>query len=185
MPKSKTGQFPWFTRTGVIFLLVLQGCANNPRQAAPPVPVEDRTVEVQVDARHQASVESRKYSAGRGNEPGQNPRPASAAVLAMLSEAEQYSKSGDNGSASATIERALRIEPKNARLWHRLGQLKLREKNYQQAINIARKSNSLAAGDRELQVENWGLIVQAYEAAGEKSAAKKARLMMLQLKEAR
>ncbi len=150
----------------------------------PPVPVEDRTVEVKTGSGNQEDRESRN-SASMNDSPGAGALPSSAPVLALLSEAEQHSASGDNGSASATIERALRIEPKNATLWHRLGMLKLREKNYQQAINLARKSNSLAAGDRELQVENWHLIVQAYEAAGEKNAAKKARAMMLQLKDSR
>ena len=43
--------------------------------------------------------------------------------------------------------------------------------NWQQALNLAKKSNSLAAGDYTLQLENWRLIYRANQAAGEQEAA--------------
>ena len=70
------------------------------------------------------------------------------------------------------LERALRLKPKNATLWYRLGLLRLRQKNWQQAINLAKKSNSLAAGNYPLQSSNWKLIAKANSNAGNLSAAK-------------
>jgi outer membrane protein assembly factor BamD (BamD/ComL family) len=56
-------------------------------------------------------------------------------------------------------------------LWYRLGLIRLQQKNWQQAINLAKKSNSLAAGDYVLQTKNWKLIAEANFRAGNNSAA--------------
>jgi tetratricopeptide (TPR) repeat protein len=94
--------------------------------------------------------------------------------LALLEDAKAKMESGNKASAGATLERALRLEPKNAMLWYRLGLLRWQQKNWQQAINLAKKSNSLAAGNYKLQSANWELIGQSNSSAGNKSAAKQA-----------
>jgi len=98
-------------------------------------------------------------------------------VVALLEDADARIESGDHASAAATLERALRLEPKNAMLWYRLGLIRLKQKNWQQAINSAKKSNSLSAGDYELQTENWKLISDANSGAGNISGARLATEM--------
>ena len=83
------------------------------------------------------------------------------AVVALLGQADSYRRAGDTGNEAATVERALRIEPKNARLWSRLAAIRLDQGQPQQAEQLALKSNSLAAGDRRLQSRNWQLVARA------------------------
>lgn len=168
-------------------LLLLQACASPVKQGISPVPVEDRSVEnnqgdsgnyagprepdAQKDVEH-SSTESKTALENTDKK---------AVVVALLENAEARMESGDKASAAATLERALRLEPKNAMLWHRLGLIRLQQKNWQQAINLAKKSNSLAVRDYDLQSANWKLIAQANSRAGNKTAAKQAADMASKL----
>lgn len=73
---------------------------------------------------------------------GQNP-----AVLALLETAERELGAGRPEQASALLERALRIEPRNPTAWHYLGLANLELGNTTQADAMAAKSRSLVAGD--------------------------------------
>ena len=83
------------------------------------------------------------------------------AVLALLSEATRQESSGDLEVAAAKLERALRIEPRNAVLWHHLAAVRLRQGQTQLAVSLAQKSNSFAARDAELVERNQRIIEQA------------------------
>ena len=65
------------------------------------------------------------------------------------------------GSAAATLERALRIEPRNARLWHELALVRLKQGDYAQAVSTATRSNTLAGGDSALRTANQRVIEEA------------------------
>lgn len=82
----------------------------------------------------------------------------SPAVVALLDEAEVYASQGDGDLAAATIERALRIEPKNPWLWHRLAVIRMQQGRYSEAIELAARSNSLANGDARLLQGNQQVI---------------------------
>lgn len=107
-------------------------------------------------------------------ERGEQPQ-ASPAVVALLDTAREQAAAGQDEQAAANLERALRIEPKNPWLWHRLGVLRLQQGDYQAAINLANKSNSLAAGNRRLMAGNWELLARAYSALGKDAEAERAR----------
>lgn len=77
------------------------------------------------------------------------------------------------GAASA-LERALRIEPRNPRLWHELARLKLREADYRQAAGMAARSNTWAGEDKTLRAANWRLIGEAKRADGDEAGARDA-----------
>lgn len=87
------------------------------------------------------------------------------AVIALLDNAGQQHDAGKLESAAATIERALRIEPKNPQLWHRLALVRLEQGQYNLAANLAAKSSSFAATDaaryRVLIEKNREIINQA------------------------
>ena len=83
------------------------------------------------------------------------------AVLALLNEATRQESSGDLEVAAAKLERALRIEPRNALLWHHLAAVRLRQGQTQLAVSLAQKSNSFAARDAELVERNQRIIEQA------------------------
>jgi len=96
------------------------------------------------------------------------------AVIALLDRAQHDSEAGQREAAGASLERALRIEPRNARLWHELAQLRLAQGQYAQAITLARKSNSFAGRQPRVQAENWQVIGQAHVAQGDTAGAEQA-----------
>ena len=106
--------------------------------------------------------------------PAEITREGNQAVVALLDSADRYVKAGQLDQAGASLERALRIEPRNAGIWHDLAQIRLHQGQYQQAESLASKSNNLASGNNALQARNWKLIAAARKAAGNPSGAQQA-----------
>jgi Tetratricopeptide repeat len=78
------------------------------------------------------------------------PRPhndASSASSALLAQSRAERASGSFAQATASIERALRLDPNNAELWVERGELALQTGNAAQAGAMARKALSLAGGN--------------------------------------
>ena len=107
---------------------------------------------------------------------------ASPAIVALMGEADRAETGGNRENAAATLERAIRIEPKNALLWNRLAGLRLRQGKWQQALNLARKSNSLAPGNYNLQLENWQLILEVKQKVRDVQGIRDAQQMIEQLR---
>lgn len=106
--------------------------------------------------------------------PLEPPAPQSAAVVALLGNAERQESSGQYDSAAAALERALRIEPRNAALWQRLAEIRLQQKQPDQAETLAAKSNSLAGRNSALQAGNWRIIARARQQQGDADGARAA-----------
>jgi tetratricopeptide (TPR) repeat protein len=115
--------------------------------------------------------------------PPQPPVSNNRAVVALLDRARQEASSGRRESAGASLERALRIEPRNAWLWHELARLRLTQGQYAQAVSLAQKSNSLAVRERTLQALNWHLIADARIAQGDPAGAAQARKLAEELQQ--
>jgi Flp pilus assembly protein TadD len=100
--------------------------------------------------------------------PGQPARQfrLSSASSALVKQAHAQTGKGDFGGATATVERALRIEPDNPLLWIELGQVHLAEGNAPQAESMGRKAVALATGDPNAQAASWRLIGDALLARG-------------------
>jgi Tfp pilus assembly protein PilF len=90
----------------------------------------------------------------------------SIAVASMLQNARAEAASGRLANAAASIERALRIEPRNPRLWNELARVRLQQRDYAQAEATAARSNSFAGSDAALRASNADLIAQARRASG-------------------
>ena len=88
--------------------------------------------------------------------------------------ARQKADQGKLNQAAALLERALRIQPRDALLWNQLADIRLRQKRYPQAESLARKSISLAGQQTELKVRNWRMIATARQQSGNSKGAKKA-----------
>lgn len=98
------------------------------------------------------------------------PRPVASsnpAVVALLDKAHGQSAAGELEQAGASLERALRIEPRNALLWQELARVRLDLGLYRQAESLAAKSNGYAARNRTLKGENWRIIGQARSGLGD------------------
>jgi cytochrome c-type biogenesis protein CcmH/NrfG len=102
-------------------------------------------------------------------------RSENVAVAGLMESARADAAAGKLSTAAASIERALRIEPRNPRLWQELARVRLQQTQFVQAENMAARSNSYAAGDNALRAENWRLIAQAREARGDADGARSAR----------
>lgn len=89
------------------------------------------------------------------------PRAETTAVAGLMESARADTAAGRLPNAAATLERALRIEPRNARLWHDLAQVRLRQRDYAQAESLAARSNTLAGSDSDLRAANQRLIDEA------------------------
>lgn len=91
-------------------------------------------------------------------EPSQDKPPA---VAALLADANRQLRAGNNDAAAAALERALRVQPRDAYLWHRLAYVRLEQGRGSDAESLALKSNSLAGDKLELVETNNRLIERA------------------------
>lgn len=97
-----------------------------------------------------------------------------ALVVALVDTADAERQAGRLERAAAVLERALRIEPRNAVIWHRLAQIRLEQNEFRQASSLAAKSNALASGDARLRAANWRLIGKARARRGDVEGAQAA-----------
>lgn len=139
---------------------------------------EESTGEVQVRPMPQPStVVTRRLpsTAERPAESAEVPaEPQSPAVLALVDSAAAQSRGGDHERAAASLERALQIEPANAALWHQLALVRLEQGELSQAVNLAARSNVLAADTPRLRADNWRLIAEVRTRQGNHEAAQAA-----------
>jgi len=141
---------------------LLAACSGQPTRA--PSPVVD----------YGAPAPDRPRSSGQAaDEPDSPPAPATqpTAIVALLDHAERQANDGKLDAAAATLERALRIDPRNPVLWHHMATVRLAQAEAAQAEQLAMKSNSLAPGNYALQARNWQLIAQARRVRGDQPGA--------------
>ncbi len=108
-------------------------------------------------------------------EPLESFAPLSPAVNALASASSQNSRSGNIEAATAAIERAIRIEPRNATLYYKLALLKLKQSKPRLAEDLAKKAALLASNDTQLKKHSWLLVARAREMQGDLKGGKAAR----------
>lgn len=137
----------------LLFAVLLMACSATPQRSQPDAEPEGETI---------AQVR-----------PGAE---TSRPVLALLEQANNASRRGDLAVAGSRLERALRIEPRNAVLWSYLAKLRLHQGRLDQAAGLAAKSNSLDRSQNyQLQADNWRIIAHARHRAGDSEGAKTAQ----------
>lgn len=152
----------------VMLLLFAQGCSTSPPVHYPPPVVEQGGTPPDMPARPVTP-------GGIQPQPGSPAvTTSSPAVVALLGQAENQANTGDLEAAAASLERAIRIEPRNPLLWYHLATVRLAQQDAAQAEQLAAKSNSLAAGNRLQQSRNWRLIARARQALGDGTGARAA-----------
>ncbi|WP_171816178.1 tetratricopeptide repeat protein [endosymbiont of unidentified scaly snail isolate Monju] len=156
--------------------LLLGACGSPYRMDTRPAPVES------VSGQRPADTATALAGGGTEVRPYRPPaqvarvRPtASPAVRKLLRKAAAQRRAGDYAAAQASIERALRIESRNPRLWNRLAHLYADQGQYAWVESFAAKSNALAGSDPILQADNWQLIATTREALGDRRGAEQAR----------
>ncbi len=120
------------------------------KRAADPEPAEESPDE-------ESSVVSQSVAAYK---------PVIGKAAAIYREAEEAMQAENYSSAELLLERALRVEPRNAHYWYTLGLAKFRQKKYPQAVQFCLKAESLAGSQPGLMARNQVLLAQAKKAAG-------------------
>jgi uncharacterized protein HemY len=112
----------------------------------------------------------------RPPQPPQPPREnhLSPATRSLVTQAHTLLAHGDIDGASATLDRALRIEPSNPLLWIELGRVRLVDGNAHQAEVCARKALALASGDPAAQGQAGRVLADALRAQGRNQEAQQA-----------
>ena len=104
------------------------------------------------------------------------PQSGNPAVVALLESAREAEQARQYGRAAAALERALKVDARDPRLWHRLAAVRFREGRHAEAEALALRSLSLRDGaDRDLVVRNWRVIAAARRAQGDEEGASEAR----------
>lgn len=135
-------------RRFILVTVLVAGCATSPEPAPPSGPAPAPAPEAQqLPAPPPERVPP--------------PRAETTAVAGLMDSARADTAAGRLPNAAASLERALRIEPRNARLWHELAQVRLRQRDYSQAESLAARSNTLAGSDPDLRKANERLIEEA------------------------
>jgi tetratricopeptide (TPR) repeat protein len=103
------------------------------------------------------------------------PAQQNTAVIALLNEANNYSKQGDLRSAQTSLQRAQRIAPRDPQVYYALANTHLTLQDYGLAEQVALKGVSIVQGQPDQLNQFWNLIAFIRDAAGNTSGAKQAR----------
>jgi len=163
------------TRYILAVALILGGCAT----VQPPAPVSDPSPPAPIPDSVPAPLPDSGTAPLPDSVPGPvaalpAPVPANAAIASLVTSARADAAAGRLTNAAASLERALRIEPRNPHLWQELARVRLKQGDYQQAESVAARSNSWAGNDSRLRAENWRLIAQARDARGDAAGSRAA-----------
>lgn len=169
----------WPVLFASLLALLLSACGGLPRSER-PAEVEER------GAASSGSVRGEAPQVAAYTPPAQPTyaRPApKRAVGVLMRRAQDQHRGGDLDGATVSLERALRISPDDAVLWHRLAEVRMSQRSYTLVTQLAAKSNALAdRDDRNLRGANWALIAQARRALGDASGARLAEQRATELR---
>ena len=136
----------------------------------PPIPDQapENPAEIQPDA--QQTVPQETVQAAQPEPPPaetfsplEQLPPQTPAVNALVLAANDNTQAGNLDSAVSSIERAIRIEPRNAALYYKLALIRLDQSKPRLAEDLARKAALLAVNDNNLKKHSWLLIANARE----------------------
>ncbi len=104
------------------------------------------------------------------------------AINKLLDEIDILIENQAFDAAADKLERVLRIKPQYAPAWSRLSWLALQMSTAKRAVQMAKRSNSFAYSDPELQLLNWSFIRDASEILHDEEAYHRANREIESLK---
>lgn len=126
-----------------MMLLLVAGCTVGPAVR----PASEAAVEPVEAAKSPATTAPSAGGPALPESPAERPR--NAAAVSLQATAEQQRAAGDLDLAAATLERALRIDSRDPRLWLSLAEIRLEQGDPGQAAALARRAETLAAPGSE------------------------------------
>ncbi len=133
----------------LLVLLIVQGCGSYQRST--PTPYHKKP-----EVRHVKELPDRQSTTERPAT-----LPVNSIAKGISDQADRLIQNGELDAAAQTIERGLRIAPKEAFLWSQLATVRLKQHRYSQAQSLAAKSSSLAPGNAALVAKNQMIIESA------------------------
>lgn len=98
------------------------------------------------------------------------------AVVALLDNARQQTRSGSYSTAASTLERAQRIAPREPEVYYEMARVRLKSGDWGQAEHLALKGVQLSAGSDAMLNKLWLLIADIRDEAGDQPGAQRARI---------
>lgn len=167
---------------GLVATLALAGCSlvepvPTPSRAPLPAP---RPVPSSVPLPAPTPLPPPEPSAEPAPTPAPAPPPAPAArtfklgapAQSLVTQARAQADRGDLDGAAGTLDRAVRIEPRNPLVWIELAKVRLEQKEAKQAEGYGRKALALATGDRKAQADASRVIAESLRAQGRTQEAR-------------
>ena len=93
--------------------------------------------------------------------PPEPPMSSGGAGDTLLAQANLKASRGQIQQAIATLERAVRLQPRNAHAWLRLAELYLKKGNYHKAEQFAGRAKQFSSGNNRLIRRSETVIQQA------------------------
>jgi Flp pilus assembly protein TadD len=100
----------------------------------------------------------------------------SPVIIKLMADADESIKQGDFNVAAATLERAVRISPREAEVFNQLAYVRFKQKKWELAEHLAKKSALLAENNNALKKRNWLLIAAIRKQKGDDKGANFAML---------
>ena len=151
----------------LLLLSFLFSCASTDKRSAVDL----------ADELRQSESGNFKYEAWRLNQTGQF-----EAINVLLDETDVLIESHAFNAAADKLERVLRIMPDYAPAWSRLSWLALQMNSPKRSVQMAKRSNSFAYSDPELQSLNWTFIRAASKALDDEDSYHRANQKIESLK---
>ena len=153
----------------VVFVLV--GCASTTVQKPRPgASTQDRSSSGQSDR----PLPQKRENEAKPKAPTIAP-PRNSGAQTLLARANTALASEQPATAVLLLERAVRIEPREALLWIRLSQAHLGQGDSRTAFQHARKAIALAGSETNKRTAAWLQLANVYEAQGKDGEAKQIR----------
>lgn len=144
------------------------------RKPAPSAVPGPRPAEPRSAGLREAKPEAAPSRPSGGRPAPGTPREGVTAVAALLEGAREAEEARQYGRAAAMLERALKVDPRDPRLWHRLAVVRHRQGRHAEAEALALRSLSLRSRDRDLDARSWQVVAAARRAQGDEEGAREA-----------
>ncbi|MBV1881766.1 MAG: tetratricopeptide repeat protein [Pseudomonadales bacterium] len=164
------------TFLGIVVVCLMPGCATNAKYASEPA---------EKKARVEKSIAS---SVAKANVSRVRRSHYNVAMNSLLEIAKNQQQSGDYAAAAASIERALRIQPKSTEAYYHLAEVRMQQARFGEAEQLAKKAMSYVnfgsnMRNNQFKAKLWHLISEARTQSDNKSGAESALIKAHQLEQ--
>jgi len=156
--------------SAALLAVLISGCAMFDAPKPPAAVVSERPPLPNADT---AAIVSEAQSRPESLEVAPLESPA---IALLVNQANAAVSDHKLANASILIERALRIEPYNPRLWQRLAEVRVAQQRYLEAEEMAMRSFGQSARVGEWCRRNWLTLRETRRALGDPVEAEKAEL---------